>query len=102
MLSRRIRTSFVPMLLISIAINIGMYTERFLIIATTQVRQYLPDRWGTYVPSLVEISIIVGSLAMFITLFLVFVKILPSISIYEIKETMDPPKKGKPEWQATQ
>ncbi len=102
MLSRRIRTSFVPMLLISIAINIGMYTERFLIIATTQVRQYLPGSWGTYVPSLVEISIIVGSLAMFTTLFLIFVKIFPSISIYEIKETMDTPKKGKPEWQTTQ
>jgi molybdopterin-containing oxidoreductase family membrane subunit len=89
------------MLLISIAVNIGMYTERFLIVATTQVRQFLPDRWGTYIPSLVEISIIVGTLAMFTTLFLVFVKVFPSISIYEIKETMDTPKKGKAEWQAT-
>ncbi len=101
MLSRRIRTSFFPMLLISIAVNIGMYTERFLIVATTQVRQYLPDRWGHYVPSLVEISILVGSLAMFTTLFLIFVKIFPSVSIYEIKETMETPKKGKPEWQTT-
>lgn len=98
MLFRRIRTSFLPMLLISIAVNIGMYTERFLIIATTQVRQFLPDRWGTYVPSLVEISIIIGTLALFTTLFLVFVKVFPSISIYEIKETMDTPKKGKSEW----
>jgi molybdopterin-containing oxidoreductase family membrane subunit len=92
MFSTRFRTSFVPMLILSIAINIGMYTERFLIIATSLSRQYLPDAWGVYVPSLVEISIMVGSFALFTTLFLVFVKIFPSVSMYEVKETMATPK----------
>ena len=84
-----------------------MYTERFLIVATSLSRQYLPDAWGIYVPSLVEISIMVGSLAMFVTLFLIFVKIFPSISIYEIKETLPEPEpktqseSGAPEWQPT-
>jgi len=100
MISKRFRTSLVPMLFLSIAINIGMYTERFLIVATSQPRQYLPDAWGLYIPSIVEISIIVGSLAMFVTLFLIFVKIYPSVSIYEVKETMDMPKrKGAPHGQ---
>ncbi len=89
---KRFRTSFVPMLILSIAINIGMYTERFLIVGTSLSRQYLPDAWGVYVPSLVELSIILGSFALFTTLFLVFVKIFPSISMYEVKETMDIPK----------
>jgi Ni/Fe-hydrogenase subunit HybB-like protein len=90
------------MLILSIAINIGMYTERFLIIGATLSRQYLPNAWRVYVPSLVEISILVGSLATFITLFLLFVKIFPSVSIYEVKETMETPKskKGDTEWQA--
>jgi len=91
MISKRFRTSFVPMLILSIVINIGMYTERFLIVGTSLSRQYLPDSWGVYVPSSVEISIMVGTLGMFSTLFLIFVKIFPSISIYEIKETMDQP-----------
>ena len=91
LISSRFRTSFVPMLILSIAINIGMYTERFLIIATSLSRQYLPDAWGVYVPSPVEISIMLGSFALFTTLFLVFVKIVPSISMYEVKETMDTP-----------
>jgi molybdopterin-containing oxidoreductase family membrane subunit len=91
-ISKRFRTSFVPMLILSIAINIGMYTERFLIVGTSLSRQYLPDAWGVYVPSLVELSIVVGSLALFVTLFLVFVKIFPSVSMYEVKETMDIPK----------
>ena len=92
MISKRFRTSFVPMLVLSIAINIGMYTERFLIVATSLPRQYLPDAWGFYSPSLVEVSIMVGSFAVFTTLFLVFVKIFPSVSMYEVKETMDTPK----------
>jgi molybdopterin-containing oxidoreductase family membrane subunit len=101
LISKRFRTSFVPMLILSIAINIGMYTERFLIIATTLSRQYLPESWRVYVPSMVEISILVGSLAMFITLFLLFVKIFPSVSIYEVKETMPPPQKPPPDVQST-
>jgi len=92
MISKRFRTSFVPMLILSIAINIGMYTERFLIVATSLPRQYLPDAWGFYAPSLVEISIMVGSFAVFTTLFLIFVKIFPSVSMYEVKETMETPK----------
>ena len=89
---KRFRTSLVPMLILSIVINIGMYTERFLIVGTSLSRQYLPDAWGLYVPSLVELSILLGSLALFVTLFLLFVKIFPSVSMYEVKETMDIPK----------
>jgi hypothetical protein len=45
----------------------------------------------------------VGSLAMFVSLFMVFVKIFPSVSIYEVKETMDEPgadatEGGEAEW----
>ena len=65
-----------------------MYTERFLIVGTSLSRKYLPDAWGLYVPSLVELSILVGSVALFCVLFLLFVKIFPSVSIYEVKETL--------------
>lgn len=92
LISKRFRTSFVPMLILSIAVNIGMYTERFLIVGTSLSRQYLPESWGVYIPSLVEISILVGSVAMFCTLFLIFVKIFPSVSIYEVKETLGTPE----------
>jgi molybdopterin-containing oxidoreductase family membrane subunit len=103
LISKRFRTSFLPMLILSIAINIGMYTERFLIVGTSLSRKFLPDAWGVYVPSLVELSIIVGSVGLFVTLFLVFVKIFPSVSIYEVKETLPEPEPdaGVPEWQPT-
>lgn len=111
LIMKRFRTSYVPMLILSICINIGMYTERFLIISTTLSRQYLPETWRVYIPSLVEISILVGSLAMFCALFLIFVKIFPSVSLYEVKETFDLPvakddgdkstNEGGTEWQTT-
>ena len=91
--SRRIRTNWNVMLVISILINIGMLTERFVIVASSLPRKFLPDVFGTYFPSLVEISITVGSFAIFTTLFLLFVKIFPAISIYEVKETLNPLRK---------
>jgi Ni/Fe-hydrogenase subunit HybB-like protein len=90
MLSRTIRTNLVVMLVISLLINLGMYLERVLIVVTSLPRRYLPDAFGFYVPSLVEVSITIGSLAVFATLFLIFVKVVPSVSIYEVKETLKP------------
>jgi len=90
MFSNKIRKSWNKMLILSILINIGMLTERFIIVATSLPRKFLPDAFGFYVPSLVEISITIGSFAIFATLFLIFVKWVPCISIYETKETLAP------------
>ena len=91
--SRRIRTNWNRMLAVSILINIGMLTERFIIVASSLPRKFLPDVFGVYIPSLVEVSITVGSFAIFTTLFLLFVKIFPAVSIYEVKETLNPLRK---------
>ncbi len=90
MLNKKIRTSWPKMLAIAILINIGMLTERFIIVATSLPRKFLPDAFGFYFPSWVEFSITIGSFAIFTTLFLVFIKWVPSISLYEVKETLKP------------
>ena len=87
---KKIRLSWNKMFVISILINIGMFTERFIIVATAQPRKFLPDAFGFYFPSLVEFSITIGSFAIFTTLFLIFIKWTPCISIYEVKETLKP------------
>ena len=92
LISKKIRRNLTAMLWISIAINIGMLTERFIIVATSLPRQYLPDAWGFYFPSTVEFLITFGSFGIFLTLFLLFVKFVPSISIYEVKETLPEPR----------
>ncbi|MEE8233491.1 MAG: NrfD/PsrC family molybdoenzyme membrane anchor subunit [Gammaproteobacteria bacterium] len=87
---KKIRLNWNIMLFIAILINIGMFTERFIIVATSLPRKFLPDAFGFYFPSMVEISITVGSFAIFTTLFLIFIKWTPCVSIYEVKETLQP------------
>lgn len=87
---KKIRLNWNIMLVIAILINIGMFTERFIIIATSLPRKFLPDAFGFYFPSMVEISITIGSFAIFTTLFLIFIKWTPCVSIYEVKETLQP------------
>lgn len=71
---------------LSLFINVGMWLERFNIIVTSLAREYNPYSWGTYTPSLVELGITIGSFGMFFTFFLIFSKVLPVLSISEIKE----------------
>lgn len=93
LISKKIRTSIVSIFVISVLINIGMYIERFLIIAASLPRKFLPNAWGFYFPSIVEISLLIGSFALFSLLFLIFVKVVPSVSMYEVKETLRLPRR---------
>ncbi len=70
---------------LSIVVNIGMWFERFVIIATTLARDYLPSSWSLYTPSWVEIGIYVGTFGLFFTAFLIFVRVAPVVAVAEIK-----------------
>ncbi|MEM1120033.1 MAG: NrfD/PsrC family molybdoenzyme membrane anchor subunit [Bacteroidota bacterium] len=72
----------------SIFINIGMWFERFVIIATTLARDYLPSSWSYYVPTWVEIGIFLGSMGLFFTLFLLFARVAPVVAIAEVKSIL--------------
>ena len=95
MLFKSVRLNWNRMLVISILINIGMLSERFIIVSTSLPRKLLPDSYGFYFPSPAEISITVGSFAMFATLFLIFIKVFPAVSIYEVKETLNPLRRAE-------
>lgn len=72
----------------SIFINIGMWFERFVIIATTLARDYLPSSWSYYSPTWVEICLFLGSLGLFFTCFLIFARFAPVVAIAEIKSIL--------------
>ncbi len=86
--SKRVRTSLFWTFFMSIFINIGMWFERFVIIATTLARDYLPSSWSYYVPSWVEICIFIGTIGLFFTLFLIFTRVAPVVAIAEIKHIL--------------
>jgi molybdopterin-containing oxidoreductase family membrane subunit len=84
--SRKIRTSPVPLFIIALGVNIGMYLERYIIVTGFQRRNRLPFNWGDYQPSLIEIAIVVGSIAAFLFIYGLLTRILPIIPVWEVKE----------------
>lgn len=62
-----------------------MWFERFVIIVTSLADDFLPSSWSYFTPSWVDIGIYVGSIGMFMTLFLLFTRFFPVIAIAEVK-----------------
>ncbi len=82
---KRLRSKIGWTVLASIPIVIGMWLERFLIVVPSLEQNRLPYAYGTYTPSWVEIGITVASFAAMPLLYLLFVKAVPIISIWELK-----------------
>ena len=82
---RKIRRSIVPMFIIGVLVNVGMWFERFVIIVTSLARDYLPSSWGMYIPTVWDTGILIGSFGLFFTLILLFIRSLPVVSISEVK-----------------
>lgn len=80
-----IRRSIPAMFIISIFVNIGMWFERFVITVTSLHHDFLPSNWGNYAWSAYDTAILVGSFGMFLTLFLLYLRLFPAISIAELK-----------------
>ncbi|HCH36033.1 MAG: molybdopterin oxidoreductase [Chloroflexi bacterium] len=86
-LFRRVRRSFTWMLWTSLLVNVGMFLERLIIIVPALMRKGpWTFNYDTYAPSIVEITLVVASIALVCFLLLVFSKFFPLIPIWEIKE----------------
>jgi Ni/Fe-hydrogenase subunit HybB-like protein len=83
--ARRIRRSVPALLVLSVLVNVGMWFERFVIIVTSLHRGYLPSTWTMYTPTIVEVGTLVGSFGLFFTCFLLFIRVLPMIAMWEVK-----------------
>lgn len=85
---KRMRRSLPVMLVVAVLVTIGMWFERFVIIVLSLHRDYLPSSWGYYCPSPVDLLTLAGSFGLFFTLFLLFCRFLPMISMAEVKGIM--------------
>lgn len=82
---RSVRTNVKALFVIAIIINIGMWLERFVIVIISLHRDYLPSSWDTYTPTFWDWSTFIGTLGLFIALLFLFIRILPMISIFEMR-----------------
>jgi len=90
---RKARTNLVILYVVSIFVLIGMWLERFNIIVPGLGYDFYPYTWGLYLPRLVDSTITVASFAWFFLLFLGFIRVMPSLSIVEVKEVLPHPLK---------
>ncbi len=88
-LFHRFRRSIPWLFGISLVVNFGMWWERFVIIAGGVAHGFPPHAWGLYAPTLIEYGIMLGSFSLFFFLFLLFCKHMPSVSMTEMKETVN-------------
>jgi len=74
------------LLIASIAVTIGMWLERLIVVVPSLANPRLPFPTGIYIPTLTEISLFAAAAAAFVLGFMAFSKLFPLISIWEIKE----------------
>jgi Ni/Fe-hydrogenase subunit HybB-like protein len=86
--SKRVRHNIVLVWIISIIVNLGMWLERFVIVVTSLHRDFLPSSWGIYIPTKWDWATFTGTLGFFMFLIFLFVRALPSISIFEVREVV--------------
>ncbi len=91
---RRVRLAPVPLAVISVLVLIGMWFERFNIIVPSLAHGFYPYTWGIYIPAVIDSTITIASFAWFFLLFLAFVKLMPSMSVVEVKETLPQPRRS--------
>jgi len=80
--TRTVKGTFIA----SVAVIVGMWLERYTIVLPTLINPRLPYERGLYTPTWIEFAITAGSFATFILLYVIFVKIFPIVSIWEVKE----------------
>jgi molybdopterin-containing oxidoreductase family membrane subunit len=84
--SRRMRCNPITLWVGALLIQLGMWSERFVIIVQSLERDFLPSAWHAYHPTWVDLGILTGTVGFFCLLFLVFLRLVPFIPIDEVKE----------------
>lgn len=89
--SKRIRNNVGISLVVATLVNVGMWFERYNIIVSSLVEDFIPGSWGHYEPSWTEIGMTVGSFGWFFFWLLIFCKYFPIVSMSELKLIMPKP-----------
>ncbi len=85
---KRARQNVLLLFAVSILINIGMWIERYIIVVTSLHHDFLPSSWGRYAGTFWDWTALIGSFGLFLSLFFLFIRFLPMISIAEMRELL--------------
>jgi molybdopterin-containing oxidoreductase family membrane subunit len=82
----RARRSPLVLFILSVIINIGMWSERFMIVIVSLHRGYMPSRWALYYPTAWDWATLLGSMGLFLVGFLIFFRVFPLIASFEVEK----------------
>jgi Ni/Fe-hydrogenase subunit HybB-like protein len=82
---RWFRRTYTGMIFVAVAVTIGMWFERFVIIVSSLHQDFLPSAWHIYKPTIVDYGILLGTFGLFFSLVLLFARVLPVIATTEMK-----------------
>ena len=81
----KVRRNVPFLFVVSLIVGVGMWLERYVIIVTSLHRDYLPSSWGMYQGTQWDWAAYIGTIGLFLTLLFLFVRVLPAISIFEMR-----------------
>ena len=84
--SAKIRTNVTALFMVCLVVQVGMWLERFIIVVTSLHRDFMPSAWGMYSPKPTDWAVFAGSIGLFFAMFFLFIRFLPMISIFEMRE----------------
>jgi Ni/Fe-hydrogenase subunit HybB-like protein len=87
---RAVRMNQIAVLLISVGIVLGMWCERFTIVVDALHRSHLPSSWGVFHASVWDWLTMAGSVGFFFFGILLIVRIMPLVSMFELRELVAP------------
>ncbi len=93
---RAVRRNVLMLFILALVINVGMWLERFVIVVVSLHRDYLPSSWGMYYPTFWDWATLAGSLGLFAALLFIFIRLLPMISIFEMRELLEEKQEQTP------
>lgn len=94
----KIRNNVKALFAISLVVGVGMWLERFVIIVVSLSRDFLPSSWGMFYPTRWDWGMYLGTIGLFLTLLFLFIRLLPMISIFEMRTILpDAELKGEKE-----
>ena len=82
---KKIRGNPVTLFIASIVVLTGMWLERFVIIVSSLAQDYLPSSWSIFHATRWDWATYVGTIGLFLFLFFLFIRLLPMISIFEVR-----------------
>jgi hypothetical protein len=94
---RRVRRSVPALFGMAMIVNVGMWLERYVIVVVSLHRDFLPSSWGMYHGTIFDWATFVGSIGLFLALMFLFIRILPMISIFEMRQILPEAKAAEGE-----